>query len=253
MTRSASTRSLLVLAAALAVTVACNRQQAGRPPKAVVLLVDRSASTLADRELYRKAAEKLQGTLGPGDRFVAGWITARSGEDLRSYLDESLPSAPPPMGVLDIPSRYKGKRQAWERDYAERIANIRAQVSQFLDAPSAAQRTHIFESLRVVAQLLAGEQRPRKLVVFLCDMVEDSDVANFEKDRLDDAVIANLIGRHQSAGILPALSGIRVFVAGARAQPLQQAAAIERFWKQYFAATGAVLAAYSRALPAFEE
>ena len=85
----------------------------------------------------------------------------------------------------------------------------------------------------------------------MCDMVEDSAIANFETARLDDGFIDNEIARQKEQRILPSLGGVRVYVVGARGEPLHRAALTEQFWRRYFAETGAQLApgAYSRALP----
>ena len=84
-------------------------------------------------------------------------------------------------------------------------------------------------------------------------MVEESDLADFAHTHPDDAFIRKEISRQQKAGIMPDLRGVNIFVAGAQAPTLHRAAAIERFWKQYFEATGAVMdpGGYSRALPKF--
>lgn len=86
-------------------------------------------------------------------------------------------------------------------------------------------------------------------------MIEDSAVANFEKTHIDAPFIQREIERQRTAGVLPDLRGIVVFVAGARAEPLERAAAIENFSRQYFTVTGAEIGpgGYSRTLPSFDQ
>ncbi len=228
-----------------------------RPPdagKAVVVFVDRSQSTQADRELYAQACERILSLIQPGDRIIAGWITDRSVDDFRSHVDEELPPRLPPKTITDIELQYKKRQDAWERDVQARREDVRHKLHELLSWESTASRTKIIESLRVAGQILGSERRPRKLLILLSDMIEESDLANFTHARLDDTFIRKEISRQQKAGILPDLHGVRVFVAGADAATLERAAAIERFWKQYFEATGAVMdpGGYSRALPKFE-
>jgi hypothetical protein len=247
-------RILAVIATFLAAGSSC-RQEQSVGHKAVVVLVDRSASTGADRDLYRRGIARILESLRSGDRIVGGWITGASAADFREYLDEELPPPLPPIGVLDTASKYKARKESWERKTEEQKTKIREDLERLLDKPSAAARTEIFESLRIVGQLLAPEPRPTKLLVLMCDMVEDSALANFETMRLDDAFIEKEIARQQEQRILPALRGVRVYVVGARGEPLERAAMMEQFLRQYFAAAGAEVTpgAYSRALPSFGE
>jgi hypothetical protein len=248
---------MVVTAACLVASLGtgCQSKRPGKAGKVVVVLVDRSASTEADRNLYQRAMEKIEERLKPGDRIIAGWITATAAADFRDYLDEELPAPLPPMGIMDVPAKYKDKKKSWERNYEQQRSKIRANLKQFLGPPSTSARTKIFESLRVAGQLLASGQRSKKMLILLCDMIEDSGVADFQRVHIDDSFIKKEIARQRRTGVLPNLRGVRVFVVGTRAEPLQRAAAIERFWRQYFAATGAVIPSggYSRALPTFNE
>lgn len=239
----------------LGCAVACESRQPDDTAKAVILFLDRSASTEADRSLYAQACERIFSALQPGDRIVAGWITESTAADFRSYIDEELPAQIPPMGIADVQLQYKKKQQVWEHDYQSRREVIRRKLEDLSSWNSTSARTKIFESVRVAAQVFASEQRPTKFLILVSDMIEDSDVANFERARLDDSFIVGEIARQRDAGILPDLSGVRVFAAGASAETMQRAAAVERFWREYFASTGASMGPgdYSRALPEFDE
>jgi hypothetical protein len=229
----------------------CSHVEPGNSGKLIVILVDRSQSTKSDRELYAKACERVLSGMQPGDRLVAGYITDRSAADFDKYLDEELPPPLPSMKITDIPSQYKKKKSQWDRESETRREEIRRRIADLLAWQSSAARTKIFESLRVASQLIASERRPNKQLILLSDMVEDSEIANFEKARLDEAFVQREISRQQAAGMLPNLRGVRVYVAGAHADSLERGAAIEKFWLAYFAAAGAVLDPgwYSRTIP----
>jgi hypothetical protein len=220
-----------------------------------MVLVDRSQSTAGDRELYAQACERILSWLQPGDRIVAAYISDRSARDFRAHVDEELPAPLGPMRIWDVPIRYRERRAQWERHTLARRQDVQRKLMGLLSRESTAARTNIFESLRVAGQILASERRRRKLLVLLSDMIEDSEVVNFQRVTLNDAFIQKEIQRQKAKGILPDLQGVTVFVAGAEAEPLERAAAIEKFWREYFAAAGAVIepGGYSRTLPKFGE
>jgi hypothetical protein len=233
----------------------CAPREPAQTGKLILVLVDRSQSTGPDRELYAQASERILSSLRPGDRLVAGYITDRSAADFRTHLDEELPPALPAMKITDVPSQYRESQAQWERDSQARREGIQRKLRDLLAWESSAVRTKIFESLRVAGQILGSERRPNKHLILLSDMIEDSEIANFEQLRLDEAFIRKEIARQQGAGILPALRGVKVYVAGAQAESLERSAAIEKFWREYFAAAGAIIEAggYSRALPKLGE
>lgn len=244
-----------ILCGAMVCLTGCSTGTAPKTGKTVVVLVDRSASTGADRNLYARALDRVLGGLQPGDRIIGAWITESSAGDFRDYLDEELPAPFPSMQIWDVASKYKEGKKKWEEDIEQSRNRIREGMEHLMQQPSASAKTKIFESLRVVGQILASELRAKKILLLLSDMVEDSETANFEGGRLDKAFVGKEIGRQRQMGILPDLRGVEVFVAGVRGEPVDRAAAIEQFWRAYFAETGAVVGpgAISRALPSFGE
>ena len=251
-------RTLALGAGALAIftLTSCNwfrSRQLTETTKTVVVLVDRSASTGRDRALYQRAAKAVIEGLKPGDRLIASPITEASANDFRDYLDASLPAPLAPLRLWDVPQKYAAEKQAWEEQYKTKMNQIRQATDKLLEAPSGSPKTRIFESLRITAQILASEHRPVKVVVVLSDMLEDSNEADFEAMQLSDAAIAKELARQQQQQIVPDLRGVRVFVAGASGEPLERAAALERFWRRYFQEAGALIdpGGYSRAVPNF--
>lgn len=242
-----------ILSAGLICLTGCTARSEQPAGKAVVILVDRSLSAGADRELYARAMDRVQQDLQPGDRIIGAWITESSAEDFRDYLDSELPAPFPPMGALDIASKYKRDKEQWDVQMAESLAHVRRGIATLMEQPSRSGKSKIFESLRVVGQILASERRPRKIVILLSDMVEDSETADFEHARLDKAFVEKMVAQQRENGTLPNLQGVTVFAAGVRGSPVDRAAAIEQFWRGYFEAAGANVGpgAISRALPSF--
>lgn len=254
--RAGRKASWLLIALAILVSASCNFFQ-GQGSKAnstaIIVLIDRSASTDQDRALYKRAVDDVLNKLKPGDRLVAAWITESSASDFRNYLDESLPPPLPPMRIWDVPAKYNRTKQAWEQQDKTETEKMRDGMARLLSFPSASPETGIFESLRIAGQIFASEPRPHKVLIVLSDMVEDSREAHFDKMRLDDTAIAKEIALQQREHVMPNLRGVHVYVAGALGEPMQRSADVERFWKRYFHQAGAQLdpGDYSRAVPNF--
>ena len=84
-----------------------------------------------------------------------------------------------------------------------------------------------------------------KRLVMFSDMIEQTDRYDFSK-RLTPERMTEIIEAERSGGRLPHLKGVKVWVAGATAQPKEgvhpdNIFAIQNFWLQYFKATGADL------------
>jgi hypothetical protein len=213
------------------------------------VLLDRSRSAAADSRIYEDAVRRVLKGVKPGDRFVMAAITATSGDDFRVSVDRSLPSSLPAQGFLDEPRKYQADLKIRESEVAERTKAIFDDAEAFLKVKSSANKSALFESLLVVSPLLKAEER-RKVLLVLSDMMEDSAGVSFERNPPTDASTKRTLENQQKVHTLPDLSGVAICVAGAVASPPERAAAVERFWRAYFAATGAIVrpGAYARTL-----
>lgn len=216
--------------------------------KTVVVLFDLSGSTGRDRPVYEEATKHVLAILGPGDRFVMGPITSRSGDDFASSVDVSLP--PPPMtSIWDMPSQKRRAEKEFEANLATRRNELDASVKRFLGQKANAEQTAIFESVRTIAPLFQDLRRQRLLIV-LSDMIEDSAMANFGVMRLSPEAVERQLKDLHTKQLIPVLKGVEIYVAGATASPPERASNIERFWRRYFEDAGANMApgAYGRTL-----
>jgi lysophospholipase L1-like esterase len=86
-------------------------------------------------------------------------------------------------------------------------------------------------------------------------MIEDSSEYNFEKERLSDKRIAEIIAAERVKKRLPDLKGVKVYVTGAKAPTREQFYNIQNFWLRYFKECGAELPKenYGSALLSFDE
>lgn len=242
----------VVLAGVIACTPPADQEGTATAPILTILLVDRSRSVSEDAPLYDKALGLILESTRFGDRLVAGWITERSGADFRSYLDHSFPE---PLTEPSFWQRneilYKRKLRQQQQELERQRQLVRQQLQALLEQGDASSETHIIESLWVCQQLFHSETRRRKRLIILSDMLEESEIANFARDRLSKRQITELLEKLQGDGLVPDLTGVEVYVAGAVAHPLELAESVQQFWLAYFQRAGAHLAAgaYSRAIP----
>ncbi len=214
-----------------------------------VVLLDRSESAKADASIHEEAVKRLVGAVRPGDRFVMASITGTSGNDFRVSMDVALPDAALPQGLTDDPVEYRRRKAAIDEGVSAAMNRIAAEAAAFTRQEAKAQKSAIFESILVAAPLMLSDRRHRVLVL-LSDMLEDSNGNAFERTPPSDASTQREIARQQRLHTLPDLKGVTVCVAGATASPPERAAAVERFWRSYFEAAGAVVppGAYARTL-----
>ncbi len=78
---------------------------------------------------------------------------------------------------------------------------------------------------------------------------------NFEKDKLTDKKIGEIIAKENTQKRLPDLKGVKVYVVGAKAATREQFYNIQNFWLRYFKECGANLLKenYGSALLNFDE
>lgn len=211
-------------------TIAGPLEQMLFPEKARVVnvWVDVSRSIPADDwDLYRRNYHNIVSTLGPGDRIVVGKISTATLTTFRPVIDREIPN--------------KGSTQA-KKVLAERTIGELGKTFDLIKPDQNANETRILDGFNVAQQIFdADKHRKIRWLVFLSDMLEDSDVARFQRQKLTSAVINKIIEQRKGLGLLPDLRGVQVFVAGARAQTSSKFSEVQTFWQEYLQATGAVM------------
>jgi len=210
------------------------------PPSAVYVLIDISASTDSDRvrSQVRKdfdtilAAWKTKGGVLRGD-VIGGNSLNESTVPIRVTI--------PAFNVLTSEEQYHEKKVV-----GPALEQAHKQLEQAL-LTKASQKSAILDAIGVAAKVLNGEELRqsghRALVVF-SDMVEESDLYNFQSDSLSDSRIEAILKAERESGRIPNLNGVRVWKAGAASGDLKEAKSrqLEKFWLQYFQAAGADVA-----------
>jgi hypothetical protein len=123
---------------------------------------------------------------------------------------------------------------------------LHQQVKKTLDSRTPSSQTAIMGSLEVAAKVLNGDQlteAKQKVLVIFSDMVEESAHYRFPNEHLTDARIRAIVEAERVGGRLPNLKGVKVWKTGASAERLDddRSRELQRFWIEYFRASGASL------------
>jgi hypothetical protein len=94
-------------------------------------------------------------------------------------------------------------------------------------------QTDIFSSLLLAEKLFHSESR-RKVLVLMSDMIEDYNPYRFEKVTWTSDTTGTMMDGLQKDGMIPHLSGVCMYVAGASADSPSRAEQIAGFWQAYF-------------------
>ena len=215
-----------------------------RSPRMVVVMVDMSGSTNKDRRtVYRKSFEKIYESLQQGDRIVVGTITSRSFIDFKPVVDEDIPKQ----------SIWVNRIQ-YEQDLAKTKKTIRESVEYLLSQKRGTPYTEILNSLNIADTLFHKEKRDKVLVI-LSDMIQDSKEFRFDRAKITNKYIADVIKVRKQQDLIPNLNGVKVYVAGASAADSRKFRSIEKFWSRYFEVSGADFSThrYGHSLLEFEK
>jgi hypothetical protein len=198
-------------------------------PRLIIILVDMSDSAnQARRTVCKEAFEKIYRNLRQGDRVVVGTITSRSYIEFKPTVDEEIPK----KTIWD-------NRLQFERNLTNTKEKIRRETDKLLSRERGTALTEILDSLNVADIIFHDEKERQKILVMLSDMIEDSKEYNFDKDKITDEYISNVIDYRQKNNLMPNLTGVKIYVAGASAADSNKFRAVQTFWARYLTKTGA--------------
>jgi len=216
----------------------------GKKPRVILIFVDMSGSTnLARRTVYRECFEKIYEDLNQGDRIVVGTITGRSFIDFKPAVDVEIP-----------------KKSVWlnriqfERSFTETKEKIQREVGRLLSQKEGTPRTEILNSLNIAETIFHKEKR-EKILVLLSDMIQDSREHDFSSTKITNDYINKVIRYRQKQNLLPKLTGVKIYVAGASGSDSHKYRSIEKFWARYLERAGAEYShhRYGHSLLSFEK
>lgn len=204
-------------------------QDSAEHPRVIIILLDMSDSANQARgTVCKDAFEKIYQNLRQGDRVVVGTITSRSYIEFKPTVDEEIPK----KTIWD-------NRLQFERKLANTKEKIRRETSKLLSRERGTLLTEILDSLNIADIIFHDEKERQKILVILSDMIEDSKEYNFDKDKITDEYIDNVIRDRQKDNLMPNFTGVKVYVAGASAADSDKFRAIQIFWVRYLTKSGA--------------
>ena len=199
-------------------------------PQLVVFVYDRSTSISHHQlELARQLTNDRIRKLDHGDRIAAHQLLQLSLEEQAQRWSETIP-------------QRQFTEQAMTRDSVTRARFLRDAQDYLVAFTDTTGRgnidgTDILSTLHdVSADLQAARGRETTLYIF-SDMLQSNRSIDMEGLRRMPA--SGWIDSQRASGTLPDLSGLCVYVIGARVDT-EQSQRVKDFWKGYFEATGAV-------------
>jgi hypothetical protein len=129
-------------------------------------------------------------------------------------------------------------RIQFERNLTEAKEKIRKEVDRLLSRKRGTQRTEILNSLHIAETIFHNEKR-QKILVILSDMIQDSKEYNFAQAKVTDKYIDEAIKYRQKHNLIPNLTNVKIYVAGASGTDSNKFRSVEKFWECYFAKSGA--------------
>lgn len=225
-----------------------------KPPEArttFVVSFDLSESTNEEgvRQMYCQSFRKVLSAVDGGDAIVASWITSRSDTEITFPVNDTFPRFVPPNDNPEVVRRYRAIHDSLLSSKREAHA---AAVCDSLGSTSRTEmNTSILSALDVARRIFGAYSNSEDVLVLMSDMVEDSELYDFSRLRLTDEEVTEILTSEREENRIPDLRGVRVYVVGAMGATSERQRSLERFWRAYFAETGATVQDYGAALVRF--
>jgi hypothetical protein len=192
------------------------------------------------RQQYSKNFALIMDSVKPGDAIVVAKITESSINEPDYIANHTFAVFHP---TTDNDLYLAEEQRKFEIDFDSVKKRIYKKVSGFiLNNPRITGTTDIISAIHVAGNIFNKYDNPDKNLVILSDMEQYSNDYKFTSENLNEERIAQIIEseRRKPAGI-PGLSGVKVFVAGAKSKDTDRFFRIKNFWMAYFDACRATL------------
>jgi hypothetical protein len=215
---------------------ACKKaEQPKEHSKTIFVLIDYSESVRDARQDYNDAFKKIIPKIKLGDHLFLWKITELSEMESKPLKDEDFPFPPPAKNEF----YWKQAMAKAEKEMKAKLGEIERGMEALLNSEEQlSKRTAILGSLQVAEKVFKKDRKDKAVLIIMSDMIEDSSEYNFERERLSDKRISEIIGMEKSKKRLPDLSGVNVYVVGAKAPSREQFYNIQNFWLRYFKECG---------------
>ncbi|HEX2762288.1 MAG TPA: hypothetical protein VHM92_00385 [Allosphingosinicella sp.] len=218
----------------------------------VLILVDQTAALPED--VRASIIEQTAALARPGTRLALGTFSSYTGSAHAQIGAETvLEPAFPDSARGDAPMQALRKLDAClETRNAGETRRIAAATQEAMASPRTdVQRSDILANVKGFAERLEGSPAPDKVLLLVSDLLENSSALSFySRGGLRSLEPGAELEKAKHSDLLAPLAGVKVYVVGAglpppgetRSRSLAEVQSLERFWKDYFAASGAVSA-----------
>ena len=203
---------------------------AAEDPKIILVFVDLSDSTTGDRSDYQKYFNVILDSMRGGDRLIIGSIEkSPKGKSLVRFNEE----LPVRNALFDNALKFNARTRKTLDAANASFASLIAETST---------ETPIIDTLDEVNRLATNFSKPRKVLVLFSDMKEYSkggmnfEAKNFNLTEKKSGILMNELKLKKR---IADLTGVKVYVAGARDKNAKLQGQIGDFWATYFKETGA--------------
>jgi hypothetical protein len=257
------TAALISIVSSFFIFISCDKlglqQKKETPTKTVVLLCDFSESTKGVKTLYTETFEKILPSIKLGDAIIIAKITDSSITEPEIPLKESFTKIIRNSltdNTIKKAKEEKDENKKLEDKKVEMLAKAKEILNPAVVSKEKILKTDIMSSLLVAENIFNNFHCDKNVLLICSDMLEDSSRYNFEKNKLDDQRIQEIISKEKSEGRLPNLKDTRVYVIAAGMKNSDKFLAVQNFWMKYFnEGVGAQLLKehYNGTLISFEE
>lgn len=203
----------------------CSKQ----PTRAIQFLFDVSGTTIEHRQQYLDIFDKVLQSLNGGDRIGADIITADSYSNAIQIFDKEFPVSSVLKNEILVKKARKEMAAAISNRLEDVVNNSRARSTDIFGA--------IQNSQRFFTRYQAYDER---YLIILSDMIQENNQYNFNGNAFNQAKISTIIQELRNKQLLPDLTGVRIYVAGAKSSNSNTIHVIKDFWLSYFSACRAI-------------
>ncbi|RMD59824.1 MAG: hypothetical protein D6828_00965, partial [Nitrospirae bacterium] len=214
-----------------------------KPTKTVAVLIDLSGSTKNFRKDAFRTFKKILSSIDHGDVIVVAKITESSISEPEIPIEEAFPEFVPRDNAgnpTDNPFLVKKAKKEADKELAEKKKRILKKLEGFLFSVNAV-RTDIMSSLHVASRIFSNYPRDKAILVIISDMIENSGAYNFDRMRLTEKRIEEIINTEKAKNRMPELYGVKVYVVCGGNVTTRKYFNVQQFWMRYFKECGAEL------------
>lgn len=238
---------------AIGLFVGCKHEKPAEN-KTILIFYDLSSSTgNGSRESYFQNTKLILNDLAKGDELICEAITDKSiREKALIHKLISEPFKPTTTNAIGKATQEKKSDSLFNLICVEATTQIQLVLK---DSNNQYPNTDIFSALTQAQLVFANFPNSKKILVIMSDMLESDSKYNFATATINDGITDKLINELRQQNMLPDLTGVEVYVAGADATNNNRFFTIRNFWQTYFKATGAQMLEehYAASLIHFDE